>query len=367
MRTSKKINTRNTRQAFALAMAFAAATVTAAPLDALLQATDPTPDGQGMVELSADHMNRSFDVFKLRGGDANLAENTGDYQGGTVRASLKLRPDVWIDGALQRRQLSNGPDRPHIDSWRLGAQWQFWPAQASGPAAALRLSAWGNQAAQIVKSSPTVLGPLTCQDGGLGCIDRLSVNNAKDRTLQADLIGTWPLGPLKLSAFVGAGQGQVSVGSITATASQVPSLGQVTTTYSQGRFDVPLIELAAQIFKLNGELQSINYNTRMAQAGFNLAYSTGPWLLRGGYALQHVQRSAVDDVIRAKGKTAYTLNHTLVGELAYKVTDRVLLFTRGQAMSNQFLADIPFLYNSLTSQRFNQRYGLLTVGLGVVF
>jgi hypothetical protein len=36
-------------------------------------------------------------------------------------------------------------------------------------------------------------------------------------------------------------------------------------------------------------------------------------------------------------------------------------------MSNQFLTEIPFLYNSLTSQRFNRRYGILSVGLGLVF
>jgi hypothetical protein len=338
----------------------------AAPLDALLDANPQARYGQGLLEVSADRMNQSLDVFKLRGADLALGDNTGDHQGVTLRAGLSLAPTVWVDGALQRRKLTYGPDQPQIDAWRLGAQWQFLPAQAGQATAALRLSAWGNQAAQVSKSTPTALGPLNCS-GSAGCVDRLSVNDAKDRTLQADVVGTWPLGPVSLSAFAGAGQGKVTVDSITATASQVPLLGNVTTTYRNGSFDDPLFAIASNLFNFNTELQATNYNTRTAQAGFNLAYTSGPWLLRGGYALQHIQRTAVDDVISAKGKTPYSLNHTLVGELAYKLTPRVVLFTRGQAMSNQFLTEIPFLYNSLTSQRFNQRYGVLSVGMGVLF
>jgi hypothetical protein len=102
---------------------------------------------------------------------------------------------------------------------------------------------------------------------------------------------------------------------------------------------------------------------RTAHAGFNLGYNSGPWQWRGGYVLQNIQRSAVDDVIRSKNKTPYNLNHTLMGEVGYKMTRNTLLFTRGQVMSNQFLTEVPFLYNSLTSQRFNQRYGLLSIGL----
>lgn len=330
----------------------------AAPGDAFLEATPQDRYGPGMVEFSIDHMNKSLDVFKLRDTSLVLAgENSGDYQGTSLRAGLGLRPNVWVDGALQQRKLTYGNDQPQIDSWRVGAQWQFLQPQGSQPAAAVRLSAWGNQSQQVVKSSPTALGPLTCKPGGPGCVDRLSVNDAQDRTLQADLIGAWILGPAKLSAFAGAGQGKVSVGSITATA-----LGQ-TTTFANGKFDDPLFAKIAEISNLNPELQSINYNIRTAHAGFNLAYNTGPWQWRGGYVMQNIQRSAVDDVIRSKNKTPYNLNHTLMGEVGYKMTRNTLLFTRGQVMSNQFLTEVPFLYNSLTSQRFNQRYGLLSIGL----
>jgi hypothetical protein len=344
---------------FTMAAAMACmGTAQAAPLDALLDANPQARYGQGLLEVSVDRMNQSLDVFKLRGADLALGDNTGDYQGGTLRAGLSLAPTVWVDGALQRRKLTYGPDQPHIGSWRLGAQWQFLPAQTGQPTAALRLSAWGNQAAQVSKSTPTALPGCIASLCGIQA-SSLSVNDANDRSFQADLVGTWPLGPVSLSAFAGAGQGKVTVGSITANISGFPL------TYSHGTFGAGLDSLVPQSF--NTELQATNYNTRTAQAGFNLAYTTGPWSLRGGYALQHIQRTAVDDVISAKGKTPYSLNHTLVGELAYKLTPRVVLFTRGQAMSNQFLTEIPFLYNSLTSQRFDQRYGVLSVGLGAVF
>ena len=333
---------------------------TAAPQDALLEADPQARYGQGMFELSADHMNKSLDLFKLRDSSLVMAgENSGDYQGASLRAGLSLAPNVWVDGALQRRKLTYGNDQPQIDSWRVGAQWQFLQLQGSSPAAALRVSAWGNQAPQVVKSSPTVLA---CLDTNQPCqtpvtADRLSVNKAKDHTLQADLIGSWALGPVKLSAFAGAGQGKVSVGSITATA-----LGQ-TTTFANGQFDNSTFDGIANTLKLNAELQSINYDTRTAHAGFNLAYSSGAWHWRGGYVLQNIQRTAVDDVIRSKNKTPYNLNQTLVGEVGYKITPNMMLFTRGQVMNHQFVTEIPFLYNSLTSQRFDQRYGLLSIGV----
>ena len=88
---------------------------------------------------------------------------------------------------------------------------------------------------------------------------------------------------------------------------------------------------------------------------------------RGGYVLQNIQRTGVDDAIRNKNKTPYNLNHTLVGEVGYKLSPNVVLFTRGQAMTRQFLTEMPFLYNSLTSQRFNQRYGILSVGISAGF
>ena len=348
--------------AWTLTLLLAVGAAQAAPLDALLEAKPQARYGQGFVEVAADHMNQSLDVFKLRSTDLPAGENTGDYQGATVRAGLSLRPDLWLDGALQRRKLTYGPDQPQIDSWRVGGQWQFWQGPGlpgtTGGSAALRLSAWGNQSGQVNKTTPTALP---------GCIasvcsivaSRLSVHDAQDRTVQADVIGSWPLGPVQLSAFAGAGQGKVSVGSITANIAGIP------VTYANGSFGGVFDALVPPSF--NTELQSANYSTRMAQAGFNLAYSSGPWHLRGGYALQNIQRTAVDEVIRAKGKTPYSLNHTLVGEVAYQISPSVVLFTRGQAMSNQFLTEIPFLYNSLTSHRFNQRYGVLSVGLGVVF
>ena len=357
MKSSRKtLRTAFLNACYSAASLTLATSATAAPGDAFLEATPQDRYGPGMVEFSIDHMNKSLDVFKLRDASLVLAgENSGDYQGTSLRAGLGLRPDVWVDGALQQRKLTYGNDQPQIDSWRVGAQWQFLQPQGSKPAAAVRLSAWGNQSQQVVKSSPTALACLSNPCTSPIMADRLSVNDAQDRTLQADLIGSWILGPVKLSAFAGAGQGKVSVGSITAM------IGTLPLTYSNGSFGAGFDELVPKSF--NTELQSINYNIRTAHTGFNLAYNTGPWQWRGGYVMQNIQRSAVDDVIRSKNKTPYKLNHTLMGEVGYKLTRNTLLFTRGQVMSNQFLAEVPFLYNSLTSQRFNQRYGLLSIGL----
>ena len=63
----------------------------------------------------------------------------------------------------------------------------------------------------------------------------------------------------------------------------------------------------------------------------------------------------------------YRVNHTLLGELAYRLAPGVRVFVRGQAMSNQMLSEMPLLYNSLTARRFNERYGILSAGVMASF
>lgn len=350
----------------ALALTAVLAPAMGAPLDALLDADPAARYGSAFVEVSADVMNSALDVFKVRKSNGlNLAEGAGDYSGATLRAGFEPAPGWWVDGSLQQRQLNYGADRPHIDSWRLSGQWLVLEQQEQQPATALRLSAWGNTAGELVKSSPTALGPLTCATGSLGCVDRLAVVDPEDRQWQADVVTSWSSGPWILSTFASVGAGKIKVASVraNATVQGVP----VSATYANGAFDQSIFDQVAKLYNLGAELQSINYSTRTAQLGLNLAWTQGPWLLRGGYALQHLNRDGVDDVIEAKHKSPVTVNHTLVGEAAYKVSDQLYLFARGQWMKRQFLSDIPFLYNSLTSHRFNQQYGLVSLGVGVPF
>jgi hypothetical protein len=326
----------------------------AAPHDAFLEANPQAAYGNGMIEFSVDHMNKTLDVFKLRDPSLVMAgENSGDYQGTSIRAGMGLAHNVWVDGALQQRKLTYGNDQPQLDSWRVGLQWAFAQQQGLRPAGALRLTAFGNSASVLKKSSPTAISGIT--------LDTVQVNQPRDNMLQANAIGTWAFGPYRASGFVGAGRGKMRVNSINAT------LRNSGATYSDGKFDVPLLNAFAEQSGLGAELRSVNDDLTSLQMGFNLAYVTGPWRLRGGYVMQHIDRPAVDAVVKRKGQSSYNLNHTFIGEVAYKLNPHVYLLLRGQAMSNQFLTEIPFLYNSLTSQRFNERYGIVYAGVGVVF
>lgn len=339
----------------------------AAPLDALLDANPAARYGDTFVEASADAMNGTLDVFKVREASGVTDDSTGDYSGATLRAGFEPAPGFWVEGALQQRTLTYGQDRPSIDSWRVAGQWRALEQQGLRPATALRLSTSGNTAGELVKSTPTALGPLRCngEQSSLGCVNRIAVNDPEDRQWQADVVTSWESGPWTLSTFAGLGRGEVKVASVKADATVQGK--PVSATYANGAFDNPGFDPVVEIFNLNAELQSINYRTHTAQLGANLAWTRGPWLLRGGYALQQVHRDGVDDVIKNKGGNPVTINHMLVGEAAYKVTDQVYLFARGQWMKSQFLSEIPFLYNSLTARRFDQQYGLVSFGLGASF
>ncbi|MFM8556295.1 MAG: hypothetical protein ACKODG_09000, partial [Betaproteobacteria bacterium] len=70
---------------------------------------------------------------------------------------------------------------------------------------------------------------------------------------------------------------------------------------------------------------------------------------------------------RSTDNTVYRTNHTLLGEVAYRMAPGVRVFARGQAMSNQMLSEMPLLYNVLTARRFNERYGVLSAGLMASF
>lgn len=345
------------RQAFALSLAATAGVAAAAPLDALLEANPAARYGRVMVEVSADAMNDTLDVFNVRESSGlNVSEGTGDYSGATLRAGFEPAPGFWLEGALQQRTLTYGPDRPRVDSWRLAGQWRALEQQGMQPAAALRLSSWGDSAGELVKSTPTT----RCVGSFCLPLERLSVKDPEDLQWQADVVTSWESGQWTLSTFAGLGRGEVKVPSVS-----TQLFGQ-TVTYANGAF-TPDISGLVDLSNLKAELQTLNYRTHTAQLGFNLAWTQGPWLLRGGYALQQVHRDGVDDAIKVNKGNPVTLNHTLLGEAAYKVTEQVYLFARGQWMKSQFLSEVPFLYNSVTARRFEQQYGLVSFGVGATF
>lgn len=332
------------------------AQLSAAPLDALLEATPQNRYGDAMIEVAGDRMNKRLDVLKLRNTDAGLPDNAGDYSGAHVRAGLNVHQTFWLEGGLMRRNLSYSTYHPQVDSWQLAGQWQLLKGSRGESDIGVRLSAWGNRSGDITRNQPesVTMGNQTVQ------IQSLSLDKVQDQQMQLDLISTWRGTDSTASVFFGAGAGRVKTGTVSVQLNQAH--------YTYGDALASVLQALSPSYKQ--QLDSLSYNTRFVHAGFNLGHKAGHWSLRGGYDLFVIRRTAVDDAVAnlpAPANKPYRTNHTLVGEVAYSLSPNVTVFTRGQAMSNQFMADVPMLYNSITAKRFNEKYGLLSIGLTATF
>jgi hypothetical protein len=109
--------------------------------------------------------------------------------------------------------------------------------------------------------------------------------------------------------------------------------------------------------------QDFSYDSSYYQLGGMLQWHNPNWSVRGGYQYQYWQRNNVDALVVSNGGVPYQSNNIVVADVARKVSDHVALFVRGQLMSNQFVGEIPFAYNSLTASKFALRYGFATFGV----
>jgi hypothetical protein len=347
------------RMALLFVASLACASAGAAPLDAFLEAGPHTQPGTGFVELSGDGMSKQLDLLKLRP-DSITDDSAGVLRGFRLRAGYGVTSRLWVDGGLSRRQIFYGGLGPFFNGWQVGGQWRIRESLGrwSGPDVSLRLNAWGNQAGTIA-----VPGGTLARYAGFDLLDSLAVNGASDRQLQTDAVGTWWHGSAIWSLFAGAGVGRVSVDSITAT------VGPFSTTWRDGRFDNDLVQAIAPTLGLGSALDSINYQTSFFHSGFGVRVPLGNWAVRGGYQYFSIRRDSVDAAISSRpvDNVVYRTNHTLLGEVAYRIAPGVRVFVRGQAMSNQMLSEMPLLYNTLTARRFNERYGVLSSGLMMSF
>jgi hypothetical protein len=345
-------------------VALGVAGVQAAPLDGFLEASPYVEPRTGFFEVALDAMNGTLDVLNLR--PDGLADDTiGNLDGFHLRAGYALTADLWVDGSLYRRKITYAGIDPELTSWQLGAQYRYrLSSERYRSDAAVRLSMWGSHAGEIAATR----GQLQSRPV-FRFLDGLSVDRPADRQIQGDLLWTWWLGSTALSAFAGAGLGEVSVRSVTAR------LGSVSRRWLDGRFvseagqvDNLLAGLVEQL-GLEQELDSINYSTRFVHGGVGLRIPYGDWSVRAAYQVFTIRRNTVDELISAResDNATYRMNHTLIGEISYRFTGRARVFVRGQAMSNQFLSEMPLLYNSLTVQRFGEKYGIVSVGLVMGF
>ena len=349
---------------FSLAGCLCSLPVLAAPLDALLTAKHATTPGEIELEVGYDLVNGAVDVFNIRGSDATYAgTNVGDYHGAHVRGGIALSPDVWLDGALWQRRLDYRADQLGINSWQVGAQYKLLGDEGGRqPSVAVRMGAWGNYSDGLNKSSPTTVRGQT--------LSTVQISQPKDVQVQLDLIGTTRIfDNTEISMFGAVGASQVSIKSVSGTAtldgcdytlSFTPSAVVGQCSNGDG-FSVPNSVYGVDVYN------EAQYKARFFSGGLSLNWQQQNWQLRGGYQFQRITRQQIDKTIQTRGGVAYQSNHILIGELMYRVLQNAAVFVRGQYMTNQFVGEIPLAYNTMTANRFDKHYGILSTGLAFAF
>ena len=184
-------------------------------------------------------------------------------------------------------------------------------------------------------------------------MNSISAMDPKDNQYQLDLITSWYKSQWSWSVYAGLGRGKVTI-----PRGQIEVVGH-SYIYPDDFSFVPA--------SLQEHLGTLNYTHQMRHVGANGSYVTGAWMYRLGYVVSQMNRPTVDAAITSLENTSYKRNQTIVGEIAYKFTQTTHVYTRAQVMHRQFLSEIPFLYNSVTSPIFGVKYGTVSAGIGFSF
>lgn len=339
----------------------------AAPGDAWLSA-EPLPH-RAQLELMSDRVNDAVDIFELRQGESqDSGGSTGDYVGGHVSGVWQLTPQWAVEGSKWRRRINFRSDAYRFESWHWASQYQWRTQDAWLPSSALRLSQWGSSSPALQRTTPVTVNGTT--------LESFEVADARDRQLQADVIASWALWPsTSLSVWGGGGRSKVSVGAISASVLQGGCLYQLSLSggRARGQLAAPCGDLLSASFNLpvsafivDPESQA-RYKASFIQAGFNLAWRHGDWAAKAGYGVRQFDREGVDEALALNQIKPIKTVETLSSELRYRLSSRVVALGRVEVTTSQLMADVPSIYNGFTASRLGQRYGLLSLGLMVLW
>lgn len=342
-------------RAFAVLLGGTAPLAGAAPLDALLDVSD-APEGRTRwsVEAMGDVTQPVFDALGV------------DRQAGhteSVRLGLVSGPWSLTLGGHQRA-IHNKSDDYQVQSWQAAAQFEpglaFGAAGAASPLRwALRLSAWGNRADQLVQSSNSVL-----KVSGLKArLVEMELVQPRDLQVQFDLVGryTAPASGWAFSGFAGIGTSAVTRSVVSGKATISGCTYQL--QFGDARLNaLPLADCPkALIVSVPNKLlqvdvlQETRYRSLYGHAGGAVHWQHADWRLAAGGELQQWQRSGSDAL--------QTRNALLAAEVARAVTPSVSAVLRGQYQHRQLLGEVPMLFNARSTSTASRHVGLVTVGL----
>lgn len=344
----------------------------AAPSDLFLQAKDLAagPSSSALhVTLAADAVNDTIDVFDLRENEGLTDTSAGDYQGFHLAAQYDFSPAWSIEGAYWRREIDYSDDRNKIHSALLGAR--FSPAfnLSQDNAVSFRGSFWLNQADTLNKTSPTQVNART--------FNQLSVDSPEDWQLQLDAIFSRRLDPMnQLNAFASIGYSKVEVSGLDIQALYQGCLMNIAVNSSNqytGNLARPCdvggiilndmqVQGNASDYGLDIQ-QDLNYDSYFASAGGSWSWRYKKFESQLAYQYQRLWRDRIDDRVSSFGNQAIKDNHTLGAKFSYDFSPHITGFLQGELYQHNFVGQIPFLYNSITADRLDKRYGLASLGV----
>ena len=320
----------------------------AGSFDALVEAYPSESIGPGYIEIGGDLFNDTVDILgiKSRFVGANAPDGEGDYSGVTARFGLAMSDNLWIDGAYQKRQVKYGGFDLRPDSYDLATQWTHPVSDYFG---GVRATFNSNRSARITGAADLSIVGFN--------VDALTLDSAQDSSTGLHLLWGQGFDDWRWTSFLGVSRGSTNFRAVSAR------IGADNLTYTPGGADA-ISSAIDQDANLSAQLGTLRHTFTRMQAGVNLGINRGPWRYQAGVALERVDRPTVSAYLASVGDAHFSQNLKLIANVSYENLDGFYAYVRGQYMSKQFLSDVPFLYNSITAQRFNQPYGYVSFGIG---
>ena len=350
------------RMAVAAALCGAAGAVQAGPTDAQLSALPTGPGERLRIEAGYDLANKDIDFLHLRQTSTNpAAGSVGDYHGGHVAASWQLADRWSVDASFWQRQIDYRSFTADVTTWHLAGQWRFIDGGPDRPSFALRLNVWGNQADELKRMTSVRVEGIRFTSA--------TVTSPRDRQLQLDLLGGLPLSSrLSVTGQASVMRSEVDFDTVSAVARisgcsydvQFTATRVIATCTENG--DYTRISAPKSNYGIDVD-QEARYGSWMAHVGGALRWKSEHWRMGAAYRYTAIRREHVDAVVERRGGTAYRSNHIATVDIGYRLWRDIVPFARGQVMTNQFNGEVPMSYNTLTANRFDKRYGLLTLGV----
>ena len=344
----------------------------AAPNDPYLNAKNfNAPASTLQIDLAVDAVNDSIDIFNMRESEGVNDSSAGDYQGFHLSGQYELNPQWSIEASYWQREIEYRQDSNKIDSALLALRYTPELQLKKRDALSFRASLWGNTADTLSKSSPTLVNQQT--------FNQVQVHSPEDLQLQLDAIFSRKLDPMnQLNAFASVGYSKVKVSNVDLQAKLAGCLMDISVNDSNqynAQLAQPCSKDGITINELNIQgnanefgfdiEKDLNYDSYYAGLGGSWNWRYKQFESQIAYQYQRLWRNDIDDRVSNFGNTAIKDNHTLGVKFSYDFTPQITAFLQGEIYQNNFVGNIPFLYNGVTASRLDKRYGLASLGLNI--